>query len=726
MALTINTNVPSLNAQRNLGKSQTDLARSMQRLSSGLRINSAKDDAAGLAISDRMTSQIRGLNQAARNSNDGISLAQTAEGALQETTNILQRMRELAIQSANDTNSASDRTSLQAEVNQLKQEMTRIASSTSFNGRNVLDGSLNNAQFQVGANANETISFSIPSAVAADLGINTLESTSTPAGTVITTIVPASTVSLFELTPAAAANDTSTGNDVGIQTFTITNDITSTTAPLSITADMSAADIAALVTPAITTSTGWTATATSTATIGTLSADGNVGFTLTGSGGTAVIAPTAVTAADLSALNTAIEAASASTGIHSTISGNVITLTDATGADIKIADFLNSAGGTVAVSTVSLTSGGTDSTTIGGTVTFTGPGSTAVSSDALTGGAFSDTTTPESTTTTTTTAAIGIETATVAAADTGNNNVLAQTLNIVGPEGTRPAVIETGASALTIAKTINLESAITGVTAEARTTATISNLISNGTIGFTLQGSNTPAIPISATVTTDDLSSLANAINDRTGTTGINASLSGDKKSITLTQAEGYDIKIGDYTHSNNVASDTITITGNEGDGVALAGDNASATDSTVVGGEITFYSTGTFNVSSSLDGGLGSLFNSASGVANASVLDSIDFVDISTVAGASDAIKAIDGAISQIDTIRGDLGAIQNRFESTISNLMNVSENLSAARSRILDADIAQETSAMTKNNILQQAGVAILAQANQTPQLALQLLQG
>ena len=181
MALTINTNVSSLNAQRNLGKSQGDLSRSMQRLSSGLRINSAKDDAAGLAISDRMTSQIRGLNQAARNSNDGISLAQTAEGALQETTNILQRMRELAIQSANDTNSASDRASLQAEVNQLQQEMTRIASSTSFNGRNVLDGTLNNAQFQVGANANETISFSIPSAKAAELGNHTLASTNTTA-----------------------------------------------------------------------------------------------------------------------------------------------------------------------------------------------------------------------------------------------------------------------------------------------------------------------------------------------------------------------------------------------------------------------------------------------------------------------------------------------------------------------------------------------------------------
>ena len=130
MAISINTNVASLNAQRNLSASQTNLAKSMQRLSSGLRINSAKDDAAGLAISDRMTSQIRGLNQATRNANDGISLAQTAEGAMQESTNILQRMRELAVQSANDTNTASDRQSLQAEVSQLISELDRIAETT--------------------------------------------------------------------------------------------------------------------------------------------------------------------------------------------------------------------------------------------------------------------------------------------------------------------------------------------------------------------------------------------------------------------------------------------------------------------------------------------------------------------------------------------------------------------------------------------------------------------
>ena len=163
MALIVNTNIASLNAQRNLGKSQSLLNKSMQRLSSGLRINSAKDDAAGLAISNRMTAQIRGLNQAARNANDGISLAQTAEGALDETTNILQRMRELSIQSANDTNTATDRASLQSEVNQLISELDRISSSTSFNGKKMLDGSFSGAKFQVGAEANQTISVSISS-----------------------------------------------------------------------------------------------------------------------------------------------------------------------------------------------------------------------------------------------------------------------------------------------------------------------------------------------------------------------------------------------------------------------------------------------------------------------------------------------------------------------------------------------------------------------------------
>jgi flagellin len=209
MALTINTNVASLNAQRNLGTSQTALSKSMQRLSSGLRINSAKDDAAGLAISDRMTAQIRGLNQAARNANDGISLAQTAEGALQETTSILQRMRELAVQSANDTNTATDRTSLQAEVTALVAEVGRIATTTSFNGKVLLNGDFATAAavFHVGANANQSISVTIASATATALSINaTTVATHTGAEAAITSV-----------DAALATVDTSRGNLGAVQ-----------------------------------------------------------------------------------------------------------------------------------------------------------------------------------------------------------------------------------------------------------------------------------------------------------------------------------------------------------------------------------------------------------------------------------------------------------------------------------------------------------------------------
>jgi flagellin len=159
--LTVNTNIASLNAQRNLTGTQGTLNTSLQRLSSGLRINSAKDDAAGLAISNRMTAQIRGLNQAARNANDGISLAQTAEGALDEVTNMMQRMRELAVQAANGSNSTSDRNSLNDEYQQLKEEITRISLTTSFNGSEVLDGGMGSVKFQVGAEAGETITVSI-------------------------------------------------------------------------------------------------------------------------------------------------------------------------------------------------------------------------------------------------------------------------------------------------------------------------------------------------------------------------------------------------------------------------------------------------------------------------------------------------------------------------------------------------------------------------------------
>ncbi|MHB8913183.1 MAG: flagellin N-terminal helical domain-containing protein, partial [Lysobacter sp.] len=184
MALAINTNVMSLNAQRNLSSSGAELATSLQRLSSGMRINSAKDDAAGLAISQRFTTQIRGMDQAARNANDGISLSQTAEGAMGEIGNNLQRIRELAVQSRNATNSASDRAALNSEAQQLKAEIDRVAKDTSFNGTRLLDGSFTNQAFQVGANQGETISVaSIVNASSAALGTSISAPTTTYAAT---------------------------------------------------------------------------------------------------------------------------------------------------------------------------------------------------------------------------------------------------------------------------------------------------------------------------------------------------------------------------------------------------------------------------------------------------------------------------------------------------------------------------------------------------------------
>ncbi len=722
MALTINTNVASLNAQRNLGKSQADLSRSMQRLSSGLRINSAKDDAAGLAISDRMTSQIRGLNQAARNANDGISMSQTAEGALQETTNILQRLRELAIQSANDTNSASDRTSLQAEVNQLKQEITRIANTTTFNERKVLDGSLINAQFQVGANANETISFAIASAKAEDLGSNEIATNSNIGIEAATNSANATSVPATGGAGATLADARIAALPAQTVTFTFTD---GTTAPAALTDGMSALDaktpLDGAAGAASTASYGTnTTTLTFQGTTWDNTATTNDTMTMNINGAPLTITATnpGTFAANLDTAVTAWNGANAGTGVVLVRNGTNVSATTDGGENIELdtVAFNNGAVGTVSYLDTTGTSQGltTGAYVQRAEARYDYPVTANIVSATSTGDALGVTAGEE-----------GING--IGLADTGGgNNVVLQNLTVVGRSGSSTVEIPANSTASAISGLINAEAAATGVTSSARTTATISNLTTNGTVGFTLQGTNVDPIPISATVNPDNLGPLARSINDQSGNTGISAVISGDNASITLVQAEGFDIKIAGFSHSNGSAADSMTVTGNEGTGTILTGQGGSTTNSTVIGGEISFYSINSFNITSDIAMADGSLFDSAANAANSSILYSVDSINISTVEGASDAIKIVDGALGQIDSLRGDLGAIQNRFESTIANLNNVSENLSAARSRILDADIAQETSAMTKNNILQQAGVAILAQANTTPQLALQLLQG
>ncbi len=730
MALTINTNVASLNAQRNLGTSQSALNESMQRLSSGLRINSAKDDAAGLGISDRMTSQITGLNQAVRNSNDGISLAQTAEGALQESTNILQRMRELAVQSANDTNSSSDRQSLQSEVNQLKQELSRIAETTTFNGKNLLDGSMTSAQFQVGANANQTISFGISSAKSTDLGNNSL-TTNNASG------IEAATYSARAVsTDATAGADSFTvtladGSEktvaAGADAATMATNLKDATGATSVTGtysnsvsfDLSALDAATGTNGGIdiALANGDTVTVTVTdvadtdsmaITAGAAGTNGDWAF---GDDGTTLT----YTQKSTVGTNLALDGTSGVTWNDGTgaVAGNITYQ----GSSESSATTIVNGGDGVAVTTATLDQRATatyEFSSDADIASITSNGSSlgvAAGAEGLGG--------------------IGLTDA------TGNNNVAAQTLTVVGGNGSAEVEVGTGDTAAKIAGKVNAVSADTGVTASASTDATISGLTNDGSISFDLQGTNTDAVTINATVLADDLTNLVTAINDQAGNTGIFATLSADKASVSLEQSAGYDIKISDFSHSNAVTDtgsggtevvENMTVSGNQGGGTVLSDGGTVAeenqADSTIVGGEVKFNSSTGFNVTSSIAAGDQSLFATSADGANVSDLKSINNVDITTVDGAANAIDSIDGALAQIDSMRGNLGAVQNRFESTIANLSNVSENLSSARSRILDADIAQETSNMTKQNILQQAGVSILAQANQAPQLALSLL--
>ncbi|GAB3537643.1 flagellin [Noviherbaspirillum agri] len=509
MAAVINTNISSLNAQRNLTTSQSALSTSIQRLSSGLRINSAKDDAAGLAISERMTTQIRGLNQAARNANDGISLAQTAEGALGEIGNNLQRIRELAVQSRNATNSTEDRAKLQKEVDQLKSEIDRVANDTSFNGIKLLDGSFTSQAFQVGANQGQTISITgIADANKDALGnwtdIARVAATAGPDG------------GATAATKAMGAFTASAGGD-GTSTFTGTFTAGTDTLAVDVTGPVSATTLAAAYV-----AEGFAADGTGTVN----------GFSLN---------------------------LGAATTIEGAITAGSLTVSRADGTNFTYAE---TEGGTAYG-----TSGGFNAAPAGATAN-----GAAASFTALTGSAF--------------------------------------TINNVNIEVDAAADAETRLTDL--AKAINASTA--GVTAT----------IEDGALKLSSKD-NTKDLVIGGTsaATVLDQTGLATGTTAREDVTGFDA-------------------------------------------------------------------------------------------------------IDISTVDGADSAILAMDAALDAVNNARADLGAVQNRFTSVVANLQTTSENLSASRSRIQDTDFAAETASLTRGQILQQAGTAMLAQANSLPNNVLSLLRG
>jgi flagellin len=596
----INSNISSLTAQRNLNTSQSDLNTSLQRLSSGLRINSAKDDAAGLAISERFTTQIRGLNQASRNANDAISLSQTAEGALGEIGNNLQRIRELAVQSANSTNSSSDRAALNLEVQQRLAEIDRVSSQTSFNGQKILDGTFGSAQFQVGANVGETISLDLSTSTRqADLGA-VATATSVDLSTVIT-----------DATPAVAGSYTSgdlSGLDLSAAAIPFAGGSAATTGGISVTDYQAGAAV-------------------------TFDVDG-VGITLN-TDLTNLAGVTAEIQADLDVAN-AGEYVVSDDGTDITITKTAAATNPTTavvidnGTGTTAAEFTGATGaaGTAAVDTANVVFD-----VDGNTVTLDG---TYADIDALV-------------------ADIVVELAgnageyTVAAVDADSFSI---TSNTAGTASAFDGVVNNFIASSTTGASGGTSVAAADLVAGASVTVA-------GDFSITI-GDGTAAAVADATYTTAQ--SLVDAVN---------TALAGNGEAV-----------LNDDNTMSIIANDTVAVTGDTG------------------------ITTLTLAASTAVSG-------------------SLTTAAVDTVANSETTIRQVDAALSSVSSLRSTFGAIQNRFESTIANLATTSENLSAARSRIQDADFASETAALTRAQILQQAGVSILSQANSLPQNVLALLQ-
>lgn len=511
----INTNIPSLNAQRNLNTSQSSMATALTRLSSGLRINSAKDDAAGLAISERFTAQVRGMDQARRNANDGISLAQTGESSLEQMGNILQRVRELAVQSANATNSASDRQALNDEVSQLTAELDRFAQVTEFNGLKIFDGSFGSATYQVGANANQTI------------------------------------------------------------TATTTNFRTNQYGNNAVGA-------------------GYNASGYATGELQVNSASGT------------------------------------GTGAH------------ISGASVSVA----------------------------GTAT------------------------------------------------------------IYGAAGSGSITVTTGSSAKDIATLINGQTQ-TGVKASAKTDALVA-FSATGSYQVQVLSSNTTvetvSFNLSSATTAAGLSAAVTAFNAASSKTGVTAQLDSTGQKLQLTAADGSNISLGKATTGSTAG--IISISGmNNAASSGNATIAAAASGTITIGGSVSLQSDKAHSITNTgarfQAGVFSSAQNAATNTTIASSLQAVNTLDITTVTNATRAIEIADAALQVVNNQRASFGALQSRFDATVSNLMTSSENMQAARSRIRDADFAAETASLTRSQILQQAGVAMLSQANSLPNNVLSLLK-
>ncbi|MBR9870856.1 MAG: flagellin [Gammaproteobacteria bacterium] len=603
MPQVINTNMASLNAQRNLNASQSQANTALERLSSGLRINSAKDDAAGLAISERFQSQISGLNVAQRNANDGISLAQTAEGAMDEITNNLQRIRELAVQSANATNSISDRQALNQEVQQRIEEINRIANQTSFNGLKVLDGTFSTQTFQVGANTGETIA------------ISGLDSRGSQLGTVLK-----ETAGLggFSLGPGEASETV-----IDISSLDLTSNI-------SLSGTIGTEDVSLAGAPY--TNAGALATALQNE---IQNGGGDLAeVTVTASGDGKALIISNPTATELTATSFSISDATGATAA---------TASRANGGDIT------ASGGTdtIDASSLNFTNGGTITIASGTPIDIAAGASVSSVASQLGTELGSNYTVNEN------------PTGTIEITNNSGGNLNPGTIVIADGTGTPNNSAGSNLSSIPSAEAV-----------------TLAKQFEAGEVyDFGVDINGTPYVFKGLT----SLNDLVGQINAQSNKTGINANLNSSNDEIFFSSQFGEPFSI-------NIQADL------DGDGTF---------DATTESVQSVFATTSNNTIS-------------------------MTDIDISTTAGADLAMIAVDYAIDTINGFRAELGAVQNRFESTIANLSTTSENLSASNSRIRDADFAAETAELARTQVLQSAGLSVLAQANARPQQVLQLLQG
>ena len=700
----INTNLKALVAQESMRSSDLKLSAAMERLSTGSRINSAKDDAAGLAISNRMTSQIRGMAKAIQNTNDAISMTQTAEGAYKGVNDILARMRELSVQSATGTMNDNDRSSIQLEVAQLKSQIDDIATKTNHNNIKLLDGSAQKVVIQTGTNQGDTINLNFASARTKDIGVGTRATLASAGGQYVAATsfdaLEDSAMYLNGVAIGASQALSDNGSTVAASASAI-----SKAAAINAKSDLSGV-YAKVDTNVVSGTGGMTATAlTGTITINGVTTDS---FS-TSAASTSLSRKQAVVA---------INAKSEQTGVVA-----IDTEDDTLGVTLQAADGRNIdiAFNTLTAATTGVRDTGTfvgsynlftlDSRAID--VSFqTGDQNVEAFSGLRNGSYASDTAlynTYKRATAAEATAPSDTTTGTLS-----NDSLIINGVAIGQALATDDTASDTTsasstreASALAISAAINRKTDLTGVTASASP-----NVIRGE--GFTA-GTSADVYLNGVTFTANAVTrnAVIDSFNDVSDRTGVVASAWGE--GIELRAVDGRNISIGSATAAN------IGLTG-----IGIGSAAGSATAVTYYS-QVTMQSDNKFTVKSGNAGIpnlelLGFRQGTFGGADNGL---KINQVDVSTVSGANQAIVAIDAAIETISKSQANSGALNNRMDYIVANLSEASQNMSASRSRILDTDYASETTSLAKQQIISQAATAMLAQANQQPQSVLSLLK-